>query len=82
MSNQKNKISRAGLVAAYMTVGMLVLALLVNLIVGMLPESYKKINVTGEETFQVSQKTKKYLDTLEEDVTLYFISEGGTPKIR
>ncbi len=77
MSNQKNKISRVGLVAAYMTVGMLVLALLVNLIVGMLPESYKKINVTGEETFQVSQKTKKYLDTLEEDVTLYFISEGG-----
>lgn len=77
MKHNKNPISRAGLVAAYMTVCVLILALLVNLLAGMLPANLSKLNVTGEDTFKLSQQTKKYLDTLEEDVTLYFISEGG-----
>ena len=77
MSLQNNKISRAGLFTAYMTVGVLILALLVNLLVGMLPTSIARPDLTGEDTFRLSAQTKKYLNTLEEDVTLYFISEGG-----
>ena len=77
MKQNNTRISRAGLGAAYMTVGVLVLAILINLLVGMLPAGVTKLNVTGEDTFKLSSQTKKYLDSIEESVALYFISEGG-----
>ncbi|MBQ9784342.1 MAG: Gldg family protein [Clostridia bacterium] len=42
-----------------------------------LPRSIVYLDVTGSETFTVSGKTRDYLRTLDEDVTVYYLCEGG-----
>lgn len=57
----------------------LVFALLVaaNLLFGLLPMNLTKPDVTGKDTFEISDDTRKLLADLDQDVTVYLVCTGG-----
>lgn len=73
--NDKNTRVSAKLSA----VTLLLLLVLVAIIAltSCLPSWIAKLNVSGSSTFKISGKTVDWLKTLDEDVTLYFICNGG-----
>lgn len=46
----------------------------VNMVVGNLPENMKKIDVTTEKLYSLTEQTKDFLGTLQEDVTIYVLA--------
>ena len=70
---------RDGMITTGWILGILLLAILVNALVGLLPASLAKPDVTGSNTFRLSSTTVNWLeDDLKEPVTLYLICEGGS----
>ena len=53
------------------------LALTLGAAVQWLPRAIVYFDVTGSKTFSISGKTRDYLRTLDEDVTVYYLCEGG-----
>lgn len=52
-------------------------SLALGAIVQWLPRSVVYFDVTGSDTFSVSGQTRDFLRTLDEDVTVYYLCEGG-----
>ena len=77
MKDQNQKRVSRGSALALATVGLLLLCIALNCLVGLLPASVKSPNVTGSETFRISGTTKDWLKTLNEDITVFLICEGG-----
>lgn len=50
----------------------------VNLVVSNLPDSIKKIDVTSEKLYSLTEQTKEFMETLEEDVTVYVLANENT----
>ena len=71
------RTARVGAIASMVTLGLLAVCILLNALVGLLPASIANPNVTGSATFKLSGTTKDWLQTLDEDVTLYFVCDGG-----
>lgn len=79
--NKSNKLSaqvlRKATLSSMITLGLLVLCILLNVAVGWLPSYVANPNVTSSKTFQLSGTTKDWLKTLDEDVRIYFVCNGG-----
>lgn len=71
------RASRAIALSGVAVILLLAVLIAVNVVVGQLPQTLVKPDVTGKETFGVSGKTLDWLGTLDEDVTLYLICNGG-----
>lgn len=52
-------------------VGIIVIA---NMVLGELPASWVSVDVTSEKLYSLTEQTKEYVKTMEEDVTIYVIS--------
>lgn len=71
-------ISKHGVILSCVIVLVLVLAVLFQVVVGLIPDHYLKWNVTGASTFKVSSKTSEWLKTeLQEDVSIYLLGSTG-----
>ena len=71
-------VSRHGVILSCIIVCVLVLALLVNGLVGLIPDHNLKWSVTGSTTFKVSAKTSEWLkNDLNEEISIYLISSSG-----
>lgn len=71
-------ISKHGVILSAIVVGVLVLAVLLNGLLGIVPAHLLKWNVTGASTFKVSSKTAEWLkNELTEDVSIYLIGTAG-----
>lgn len=57
--------------------GALAVLLAVNLLFGLLPFRAQNLRVVKDQTFAVEGATQDYLDTLTEDVVIYWFVEGG-----
>ncbi|MGM9683620.1 MAG: Gldg family protein [Eubacteriales bacterium] len=60
---------------------LLVAAILIaslNILMSLLPNRYTRLDLSSEKLFTLSSKTKDYLSSLDEDVTLYVIGADGT----
>lgn len=53
------------------------LAVVLQPLLGLIPYTASHLDVTGERIFAISNGTREWLGTVEEDVTLYFLSDGG-----
>ena len=71
------RASRAIALSGVAVILLLAILIAVNVVVGQHPQTLVKPNVTGKETFLISGKTLDWLGTLDEDVTLYLICNGG-----
>lgn len=71
------KTARIGAISATVTLLLAVLLIVVNLLVGLLPSSIARPDVTGKNTFRLSGATKDWLKDLNEEVTLYYVCADG-----
>lgn len=49
------------------------IVVVVNIILGEMPATWTNIDVTGEKLYSLTDRTKEYLKTMQEDVTIYVL---------
>ena len=59
------------------TVILIAVIVVINLIVGEIPTKYTQIDVSTQKLYTISDKTKEFLDELDQDVTIYHIVQNG-----
>ena len=67
------KTLRFGAYSTGMMVVAVAVAVVVNVILGELPTTWTNLDVTSEKLYSLTDQTKDYLDTIQEDVTIYVI---------
>ncbi len=79
VKKSKEKTANRSFVSGNYSLGMtvIVLAILIvmNVIVTSIPEKYTQYDVSATDIFTLSDTTKEFLATLEEDITIYEIAE-------
>ena len=76
-SEKNNKYFRSGNYSAFITVIVLAIAIIINSIVGMLPDKYTKFDMTATDVFTLTDTTKEILAELDKEITIYTIAEIG-----
>ncbi len=71
VSTRKMKLS---MFSGSMVVVGIVVCVLVNVVAAQLPEGMKSIDATSSKVYSLTEDTKDYLKTLEDDVTIYVLS--------
>ena len=61
------------------TVILIAVIIVINLIVGEIPTKYTQIDVSTQKLYTISDKTREFLDELDQDVTIYHIVQNGMP---
>ncbi len=69
----RTKSTRRGVILCLLLVG----CILFDLLVALLPERIKSLDLSGNDTFRISGTTTDFLSTLDGDVTLTLFCEGG-----
>ncbi|MBQ8718866.1 MAG: Gldg family protein [Clostridia bacterium] len=79
-----NRTTRAGSYTLAMTLIVLAVLIVVNLLVGTLPSTLTKLDTTATDLYRISATTEKYVGSIDRDVNLIYIAEGGmmTPTLR
>ena len=67
----------AGSWSAFAAVIVIVIAVVVNMIVGGLPVSATQIDMTSDSIYSLSDQTKRIAKSLDKDVTLYLLASSG-----
>ena len=76
-SGKKRRL-RMGSFSLVIMLAVIVAAVVVNLIVGAIPSEYRTFDLTGKGMYEISDETVEFLDSLEEDVTIYFVTTQDT----
>lgn len=71
------KILKKGSYSMIYTAVLLAVLIVINLIVAEIPEEYTRIDVSDTAINTMTDDTKEFLDTLEKDVTIYYIVQNG-----
>ena len=74
-NTRKTKIGSYSIVAVIVVIA---IVFAVNLIVGAIPSRYTKFDISSNQLFSISDETKSVVSSLDEDITLYFLSRQGT----
>lgn len=77
MNENNNKSLKNGSYSVLMTVVVIVAAIILNLIVSGLPSGLTQFDFSTARLYTLTGTTEAFLDQLSEDVTLYYICEGG-----
>ncbi len=78
INSGKKRRLRMGSFSLIIMLAVIVAAVVVNLIVGTIPSEYRTFDLTGKGKYEISDETVKFLDALEEDVTIYFVTTSDT----
>lgn len=62
---------------AVMIVVVLAIVIVVNLMANKLPAKYTKWDATGSDVYGITKETEKFIQKLEQDVTIYYIVQSG-----
>lgn len=74
-NHSKSKSLRGGSYSAAITVVVVALIIVINMIVNALPATYTKFDFTQQQMYTISEQTKSIVKGLDEDVTIYVISQ-------
>jgi len=66
-----------GSYSVVLSVVAVIVVMLLNLIVGKLPSTYTKLDVSDQKLFTVGEQTKELVDGLTEDVEIYVLTQEG-----
>ncbi|MBE5766590.1 MAG: hypothetical protein E7335_05455 [Clostridiales bacterium] len=72
-----SKMFRAGGYASFAAAIVLVMAVVLNLIVGSLPATMTQIDVTEQALYTLSDQTERLVRMLDKDVSLYLLAQSG-----
>lgn len=73
----KTRSFKVGGYSVFATGIVLAIAIVINLLVTTLPTTIMQLDTTSNELFSISEQTKELLESLEEDVTIYWIVQSG-----
>lgn len=82
MSKINKKTLKNGSYSVLSTIVVIAVLILVNLIVGELPEKYTQIDLSDTQLYTITDETEEYINNLEQDVTLYYIVQNGNEDSR
>lgn len=66
-----------GSYAIVISLAAIAIAVIVNLIVGLIPSKYSQIDVSEKKLYTVGEETKSALANLSKDITIYFITQDS-----
>lgn len=67
------KAFKAGAYSTGMIVAAVAVTVVLNMVVGQLPGTWKSLDLTGNKLYSLSDQTKEYLKGMSEDVTIYVL---------
>ena len=77
-SSANGKVFRNGLYSTAILAAAIVLAVLVNLLVGALPKKYTEFDLSAAKMYTLGDSSKQLMQSLDEDVTVYYLCETGS----
>lgn len=77
MGKIDRKALKNGSFSMLYTVILVAVIVVINLIVGEIPEKYTQIDVSSQKLYTISDETVKFLKELQQDVTIYHIVQNG-----
>lgn len=78
ISKINKKMLKNGSFSMISTLLVFAVIIVVNLVVGEIPEEYTQIDVSTQKLYTISDTTKEFLNNLDEDVTIYYIVQSGS----
>lgn len=73
----KTRSFRVGGYSVVAVVIMLAIAIVINLLASAIPAKYTQFDTTSNQLFTISDQTEKVLDSLDDQVTIYWIARAG-----
>ena len=77
MGKIDKKILKNGSYSMLYTVILIAAVVVINMIVGEIPEKYTQIDVSSQKLYTISDETAEFLKNLDQDVTIYHIVQSG-----
>ena len=77
-SSANGKVFRNGLYSTAILTAAIVLAVLVNLLVGALPKKYTEFDLSAAKMYTLSDSSSQLMQSLTQDVTVYYLCETGS----
>lgn len=72
------KYLRNGSYSTLLIVIFVAIVVVINMIVGKLPSKYTQIDISDQQLYSIGDETKKVLNNLDKDVTIYQIAQSGS----
>lgn len=77
LDSLKTRSFRVGGYSVAVTLIVVAIAVFANVLVSALPASMTQFDTTSSQLFTISEETENILDSLEEDVTIYWVVQSG-----
>ena len=75
--NDGKKKLKNGSYSVILSLIVIAVVMVINLIVSEIPSQYTQFDLSAAKLYTVSDDTKEYLNTLDQDVTIYYIAQSG-----
>ena len=77
-SSANGRVFRNGLYSTAILAAVIVLAVLVNLLVGAIPSKYTELDLSEAKMYTLSDSSRKLVQGMDQDVTIYYLCETGS----
>ena len=76
--NKNRKNLRNGSYSVGMIAVFIAIIVVFNLVIQEVPSKYREIDLSTQKLYSIGDQTKKVLENLEKEVTLYLVAQNGT----
>lgn len=77
-SSENGKVFRNGLYSTAILAAAIVLAVLINLLVGAIPKKYTEFDLSAAKMYTLGDSSRQLMQSLDQDVTVYYLCETGS----
>ena len=77
-SSANGRVFRNGLYSTAILAAAIMLAVLVNLLVGAIPSKYTELDLSEAKMYTLSDSSQKLVQGMDQDVTIYYLCETGS----
>ena len=77
-SSANGRVFRNGLYSTAILAAAIMLAVLVNLLVGAIPSKYTELDLSEAKMYTLSDSSRKLVQGMDQDVTIYYLCETGS----
>ena len=80
-SSANGKVFRNGLYSTAILAAAIVLAVLINLLVGAIPKKYTEFDLSAAKMYTLGDSSRQLMQSLDQDVTVYYLCETGSESL-
>ena len=81
-SSANGKVFRNGLYSTAILAAAIVLAVLINLLVGAIPKKYTEFDLSAAKMYTLGDSSRQLMQSLDQDVTVYYHQAAGSLRRR